>query len=218
MDAEPQYPVDSVTQNAMEASEPQAEGMNLDEAIADAVRERKSRGGRGGRGSGAGGERLKVRAVIVKRGAGPSGGGGGGGRGGHFGGRGGPAPIRKVRHAPPTIPPRARSVPSNSTRRGRMRSVPSRSRRLARPRILPRSDRPSLFSLTPLSPLSFSARARAQARRRHGGGAHLRQGRRPGGQHRGDSPRHAGRPRTQRVARGERGAKQVRVQGDQEPR
>lgn len=159
MEAEPQYPVDSVTQNAMEASEPQAEGMNLDEAIADAVRERKSRGGRGGRGSGVGGERLKVRAVIVKRGVGPTGGGGGGGRGGHFGGRGGPAPIRKVRHTPPTIPSRARSVPCISTvlagRCDSPRQVPFATSRA--PRILP--ERPSLSSLTPLSPLCLSASA-----------------------------------------------------------
>jgi hypothetical protein len=107
MDPEPMYPVDATTQDAMVESAPEAEGMNLDDAIAEAVREKRAGGGnRGGRGNlrgdrgGAGPHperRLKVRAVIVKRGVGPTGGGGGRhGQGGRGYGGGGP-PQRKVR-------------------------------------------------------------------------------------------------------------------------
>ena len=140
------YPVDATTQDAMVESAPEAEGMNLDDAIAEAVREKRAGGGnRGGRGNlrgdrgGAGPHperRLKVRAVIVKRGVGPTGGGGGRqGQGGRGYGGGGP-PQRKVRDLA-----RGASVnfgtlvaPRTDRRSREIASVPFDPRRVCTPR------------------------------------------------------------------------------------
>jgi hypothetical protein len=99
MAEEQQYPVDAVTESAMQdsaapAQEPKGLGMSLDDLVKN--HKSSSRGAGGGRGGG--GDRMKVRAVIRKNGGGPGGGGGrGGGRGGGFGGRGnaGPQKVRR---------------------------------------------------------------------------------------------------------------------------
>ena len=122
MDAEPQYPVDATTQDAMQdaaggGGAPDAtNAANLDEYMRESGGVKKSRGGRG-----SGGERLKVRAVIVKRTSGPTGGSRGGRGRGPSGGV-----LRKVRRRDPR--PRVRDplfravrhdAPSSERSRGR---------------------------------------------------------------------------------------------------
>ena len=88
--AEPQYPIDAVTESAMmDSVEPKGLGMSLDDLVKNHKSSNRGGGGRGG--GGGGGDRLKVRAVIRK-----NTGGGGGGRGGGFGGRGAGAGPKKV--------------------------------------------------------------------------------------------------------------------------
>ena len=100
MDVEPQYPVDAATQDAMQdgaggGGAPDAtNATNLDEYMRESGGVKKSRGGRG-----PGGERLKVRAVIVKRTSGPKG-PTGGGRGGRGRGPSGGAPKKVSRRDP----------------------------------------------------------------------------------------------------------------------
>jgi hypothetical protein len=94
MDVEPQYPVDAATHDAMQdgaggGGAPDAtNAASLDEYMRESGGVKKSRGGRG-----PGGERLKVRAVIVKRPSGPT----GGGRGGRGRGSSGGAPRKRER-------------------------------------------------------------------------------------------------------------------------
>ena len=96
MDVEPQYPVDTATQHGIDAAagagDVPTDAANLAEYMNEGLNQKES-GGAGknrssaGRGSGPNGERLKVRAVIVKRttnGSRPE-----GGRGGRGGGRAG---------------------------------------------------------------------------------------------------------------------------------
>lgn len=100
MDVEPQYPVDAATHDAMQdgaggGGAPDAtNAASLDEYMRESGGVKKSRGGRG-----PGGERLKVRAVIVKRTSGPKG-PTGGGRGGRGRGPSGGAPKKVSRRDP----------------------------------------------------------------------------------------------------------------------
>ena len=121
MDVEPQYPVDAATQDAMQdgagggGATDATNAANLDEYMRESGGVKKSRGGRG-----PGGERLKVRAVIVKRTSGPKG-PTGGGRGGRGRGPSGGAPKKVSRRDPivrawetPSFAPIVR-VPSDPT-------------------------------------------------------------------------------------------------------
>ena len=98
VDSTPQYPVDTVTATAMQDSGAGDAPANLDEYMNEALRESGGAGKKSsGRGRGPNGERLKVRAVIVKRSnTGPS--GGDRSSGGRGGGRGASVP-KKVRGA-----------------------------------------------------------------------------------------------------------------------
>ena len=155
MDVEPQYPVDAATQDAMQdgaggGGAPDAtNATNLDEYMRESGGVKKSRGGRG-----PGGERLKVRAVIVKRTSGPKG-PTGGGRGGRGRGPSGGAPKKVSRRDPivrawetPSFAPIVR-VPSDPTRLER--SIPRRGyprvRRLTLPSS-PRLESPSASACT----------------------------------------------------------------------
>lgn len=152
MDVEPQYPVDAATQDAMQdgaggGGAPDAtNATNLDEYMRESGGVKKSRGGRG-----PGGERLKVRAVIVKRTSGPKG-PTGGGRGGRGRGPSGGAP-KKVSRRDPIV--RAWETPSFAHRR-----VPSDPTLLER--SIPRRGYPRVRRLT----LPFLATSRISQRER----------------------------------------------------
>ena len=216
MDAEPQYPVDSVTQNAMEASRAPGGGRISTRPLptpfaservgADRARERRGRRAPQGPRRHRQARRLPVRRRRWRRSR----------RTLRRPRRSGP--DQKVRHAPTDQPAACAIRPYYSTRRGRIGSVPSRSRRLARLGSCPGPTVRPLFSLTPLSPLSFSASACTSATTARWWCTSTAR----------TSSRSPTPGRFSSTRRGDRGhnvwravneaAKQVRVQGDQEPR
>ena len=155
MDVEPQYPVDAATHDAMQdgaggGGAPDAtNAANLDEYMRESGGVKKSRGGRG-----PGGERLKVRAVIVKRPSGPT----GGGRGGRGRGSSGGAPRKVSTRRDPVVAAREtkhRSLP---------RLVPSDPLRFSHDRSRSRAS-PRVRGLTShLTPSSFVTRIRQRER------------------------------------------------------
>lgn len=163
MDVEPQYPVDAATHDAMQdgaggGGAPDAtNAANLDEYMRESGGVKKSRGGRG-----PGGERLKVRAVIVKRPSAPP----GGGRGGRGRGSSGGAPRKVSTRRDPVVAAR------ETKHRSRVRLVPSdpsrfshdRSRSLLPPRASSRTDLPFDPLLTVVTYSSASASACTSAR------------------------------------------------------
>ena len=98
--AEPQYPIDAVTQSAiMDGAEPMGLGMSLDDLVKNHKSKSSNRGGGGG--ARADDHGLKVRARVIRKkntGGGFGGGRGGGGFGGRggAGGAGGPKKVRGV--------------------------------------------------------------------------------------------------------------------------
>jgi hypothetical protein len=206
MDVEPQYPVDTATQHGIDAAagagDVPTDAANLAEYMNEGLNQKES-GGAGknrssaGRGSGPNGERLKVRAVIVKRttnGSRPE-----GGRGGRGGGRAGSAPT-KVRlgtnacHGDDAIP-KSTQLSNPETRAG-TRTQNSRS--------LPPMYNPS-------------AREGDETRGRFRVRQHSRQGRSCRGAYRGGSVERGGRYRARHVPRDERFPESVRVQVNKVP-